>query len=59
MEAIAGSRDCRDTNPAALGRLGRTARARLYESRQRGCPFGPNSTTPVRARVSCFAGERR
>lgn len=28
---------------------------RLYKSRQRGCPFGPNSTTPVRARVSCFA----
>jgi hypothetical protein len=32
---------------------------RLERSRLRGCPFGPNSTTPVRARVSCSAGERR
>jgi hypothetical protein len=32
---------------------------RLKGSRRLGCSFGPDSTTPARARVSCFAGERR
>jgi hypothetical protein len=53
------AQDARAIRRAGLGVADGAAGSRLYESPQRGGPFGPNSTTPPRARVSCFAGQRR